>query len=156
MGELRRELIPDALAYCDRAGLPLIPPKGKWRGTRCDLCGASKALRINTESNGWCCMACLTKGGDMLALHMRLLNLDFVSAARDLGAYVDDDTPHRAPVEATTLSARDAMAVIALKLYVITGVISGIRRGVIPSDADWEQFLVAAGHIIWLESEYAP
>ena len=72
-----------------------------------------------------------------------------------LGAYLDDDKPHRGPGQATTLSARDAMAVIAFELYVIALVIADIRKGVIPSDPDWQRFLESAGRIIRLESECA-
>lgn len=154
MGEFIRERLPDPISYFDLEGLPL-KGRGKWRTTRCAFHGGGDSMRINTESGGWVCMACGEKGGDVLAYAMRKHGMEFVEAARMLGAYVDDDRPHRGPVQAMTLSARDAMAVIAFELYVITLVIADIRKGVIPSDADWQRFLESAGRIIRLESEYA-
>ena len=46
------------------------------------------------------------------------------------------------------------MEVVALELLVATVVISGIRRGEIPPEADWERFLLAAGRVDVLAAEY--
>lgn len=154
MGEFVRDLLPDPVTYFEGDGLTLAG-HGKWRSTRCEFHDGSDSMRINTETGGWVCMACGEKGGDVLAYAMRRHGLEFVEAARMLGAYVDNDKPHRGPLNATTLPARDAMAVIAIELYVTMVVISDIRRGLIPSDGDWQRFLDSAGRIVRLESEYA-
>ena len=154
MGEFVRERLPVPISYFESEGLTLIGP-GKWKTTACEFHDGSDSMRVNTESGGWMCMACFEKGRDVLAYARRKHGLDFVEAARMLGAYLDDDRPHRGPMQATALSARDAMAITAIELYVITLVIADIRKGVIPSDADWERFLDGAGRIIRLESEFA-
>jgi hypothetical protein len=63
--------------------------------------GGSDSLRVNTETNGWSCMnpSCDARGGDALALHMGLTGADFVTAARDLGAWeeVSQDGRRQAP-----------------------------------------------------------
>lgn len=154
VGEFIRERLPDPINYFESEGLTLTGP-GKWKTTRCDFHDGSDSMRVNTESGGWVCMACGEKGRDVMAYTMRRHGLDFVEAARMLEAYLDDDMPHRGPERPATISARDAMAVVAFELYVITLVIADIRKGLIPSDADWQRFLESAGRVIRLESEYA-
>ena len=153
MGQLKRELIPDALAYCDRVGLPLIPPRGKWRSTRCDLCGASKAMRINTESNGWCCMACLAHGGSMLDLHMQLTGLDFVAAARDLGAYIDDDQLHRGSTKPRSISAPDSLELLYQDALLIWVAGQNIAYGVVLTAADLADITAATRRVLWISQE---
>lgn len=124
MGEFRRERLPDAVSYFESEGLTLRGP-GKWKTTRCDFHGGSDSLRINTESGGWVCMSCFEKGGNVLDYSMRLHGLDFVSAARQLGAYVDDGKPYRAPVKPAGLSLRDCLELVAFELLVFSIVVSG-------------------------------
>jgi hypothetical protein len=154
MGELIRERMPEPVSYFEGEGLPLTG-RGNWRTTGCEFHGGSDSMRVKVESGAWVCMACGEKGGDVLAYAMRRYDLGFVAAARMLGAYSDDGKPHRGSMQATTLSARDAMEVIAIELYVLTVVIADIRKGLIPSDADWQRFIDGAGRIIRLQAEYA-
>ena len=153
MGELLRDHIPETAAYLDGLGVILIG-RGKWRGGECRLHGGSDSFRVNTESNGWCCMSCGAKGGDALALHMAITGQDFERAARDLGAYRDDGKPHRASAKPAALTAREAMELSAFELLVAQVVISDIRAGLIPSDVDWERFLLSAGRVGALAEEY--
>lgn len=153
MGEFIRDRLPDPMSYFEGEGLTLCG-SGKWRTTRCDFHDGSDSLRVNVESGGWVCMACGEKGGDVLAYAMRRHGLDFVEAARSLGAYADDDKPHRGQPKPATLSARDAMEVVTFELLVVMIVISDLRRGLIPSDADWARFREAAGRIEALAMEY--
>jgi hypothetical protein len=46
------------------------------------------------------------------------------------------------------------MQLIALELVLAVVVISGIRRGVIPTDSDWLRFVECAGRIEALAAEY--
>ena len=154
MGEFIRERLPDAISFFEGECLPLKGP-GKWRTAHCQFHGGSDSMRVNTESGSWVCMACGEKGGDVLAFAMRAHDLGFVAAARMLGAYVDDRKPHRGTVQATTLSARDAMAVVAFEIVVLMIVIADIRNGLIPTDADWQRFVEGAGRIQTLVAEYA-
>ena len=154
MGEFIRERLPDATSYFESEGLALTGP-GKWKTTRCEFHDGSDSMRVNTESGGWVCMACGEKGGDVLAYAMRRHGLEFIEAARMLGAYVDDYKPHCGPAQPTTLSARDAMAVVAFEIVVLMIVIADIYKGLIPSDADWQRFIEGAGRIQTLAAEYA-
>ena len=89
MSEFIRDWVPDWLAYADREGISLRGA-GKWRTAPCSIHGGSDSLRVNIESQGWRCMNCDAKGGDVLAHLMQARGLDFISAARELGA-VDED-----------------------------------------------------------------
>ena len=100
-------------------------------------------------------MACGTHGGDVLAYHMQRYALGFVEAARELGAYVDDGRRYSGKATPATLSARDAMQVIAHELLVLFVVIADLRAGVSPADADWQRYLIGAGRIDALAREFA-
>ena len=154
MGEFVKERLPAPIDYFDLEGVQLKGP-GKWKTGPCHFHGGSDSMRVNVQSGGWCCMNCGTKGGDVLAYTMQRHGLGFVEAARALGAYIDDNKPHRGPAKATTLSARDAMQLVAFELNVPVVVIADIRSGVIPCDADWQRFLTSAGRIITLAQEYS-
>ncbi|WP_298829378.1 CHC2 zinc finger domain-containing protein [uncultured Piscinibacter sp.] len=148
-----RERLPDPMAYLEAEGLHPIG-SGRWRTVMCPFHGENTpSLRVNTVSGGWVCMGCGAKGGDVLAFHMERHGLDFVEAARALGAWSDDGKPNTD--RPRTLSARDAMQVVAFELNVAIVVISDIRRGVIPTDADWQRFLIGAGRIQKLAGEFA-
>ena len=101
-------------------------------------------------------MACGAKGGDVLSYQMQMHGMEFVEAAKALGAYVDDGRRYTFKTTATTLSARDAMQVVAHELLVLFVVIADIRAGVIPTDADWLRFVVGAGRVETLAREFAP
>lgn len=152
-GAFVRSRLPDPRSYYDSEGLTLSG-SGKWRTTRCEFHGGSDSMRINTDTGGWICMSCGEKGGDVLAYAMRRHGLEFVVAARSLGAYVEDGTPRVKTGRATTLSARDAMEVVAFELQVAVIVIGDIRKGLIPSDQDWMRFRDCAGRIEALAMEY--
>ena len=153
MGEFKRDHLPDTVTYFASEDVRLVGP-GPWKSGPCHLHGGSDSLRVNTQSGGWCCMACGAKGGDVLAYHMQRHGLEFVDAARALGAYVDDGKRYTGPVTATTLSARDAMQLVSFELLVALVVISGIRAGVIPSDDDWHRFIESSRRIDTLAEEY--
>jgi DNA primase len=153
MGEYRRDLLPDAESYHQGTDSALTGP-GAWGTKACPFHGGSDSMRVNRRSGGWRCMACGEKGGDVLDFHRELHGLDFIEAARALGAYVEDGMPHRGRATPTTLPAREAMELAAMELKVALVVISDIRRGVIPSDADWLAYLEAAGQVETLAMEY--
>lgn len=98
-----RGRVPTFEDYCAARSITLHG-RGAWRTAPCGIHGGSDSLRVNTQTNGWTCMACGAKGGDALAFHQALHGLDFVSAARDLGAWEDEaqqagrrQTPPRKP-----------------------------------------------------------
>ena len=48
---------------------------------------SAPSLRVNVLTGAYRCMACGAHGGDVLAFHMAANGLDFVSAAKALGAW---------------------------------------------------------------------
>lgn len=140
-----RDALPNAQGYFEQRGW-VLEGRGTWRTTRCDFHGGSDSMRINVRSGGWCCMACGAKGGDVLAFHMQHNGMDFVQAARDLGAWSGDRAPMR-PRAPAGLSDRDALELAVFELRVVMIVLSDARRGLLPSEPDWQRFLHAVGRI---------
>jgi hypothetical protein len=139
-----RGLLPDALSYFESQGFEL-DGRGKWRTTRCDFHGGSDSMRINTDSGGWVCMSCGAHGGDVLAFHMQHHGMDFVQAARDLGAWTGE-APSR-PRGPAGLSDRDALEVVSNELQIAWVILSDALRGVLPADPDWQRFVQAVGRV---------
>lgn len=153
MGEFMRDRLPDPVSYFESEGLTLTGP-GKWKTTRCDFHGGSDSMRVNSESGAWRCMNCGAKGGDILAFAMQRHFESFIEAARALGAYVEDGKLHRGPTQPSTLSARDAMQLAAQEILLALIVISDIKTGLIPSEGDWQRFIVSASRLQALAEEY--
>jgi hypothetical protein len=61
---LDRSRLPGPVEYFE-GEVPKLIGKGTWRSMACAFCGARQAMRVNTESGGWCCMSCFAKGGDV-------------------------------------------------------------------------------------------
>lgn len=154
MGEFIKDRLPDPIAYFESEGVSLVG-RGTWRTGPCSFHGGSDSLRVNTKTGAWTCMACSTKGGDVLAHHMQAHGLGFVEAATALGAYFDDGARYTGKTAPSTLPARDALAVIAAELLVSFIVIADVRAGVIPSDDDWHRFVVGSGRVEALAREFA-
>lgn len=147
-----RERLPEPVSYFEGEGLTLRG-RGRWRTAGCLFHGGSDSMRINVESGAFVCMAgCGARGGDVLAYHMQRHGVDFVEAARALGAWADDGAP---PPRPRAFSARDALSVIEPELLVAQLVISDARAGVIPNESDWSRFLQAAGRIDRIAQEAA-
>jgi hypothetical protein len=145
MGEFFRERLPDALAYFVDQGLPLTA-KGKWRTTRCDFHGGSDSMRVNIEAGSWVCMACGAKGGDLLSYHMQLHGMEFVAAAKALGAWEENDKLVRRQKPAP-LPARAALEVIRQESMLAAVAAANVAHGVTLSDLDRTRLLQAAGRI---------
>lgn len=114
-GHFDRERLPDPEAYyTEVAGLRFRERRGVWRTTSCAFHGGSDSMRVNLRSGAWCCMSCGASGGDVLAYHMRAHGLDFVEAARQLGAWIDDSGGPiiRRDRRPAGLSAADALALM--------------------------------------------
>ena len=142
-----RDLLPDAASYFEAQGLKLAGPRNaKWKTTACQFHGGSDSMRINTQSGGWCCMSCGESGGDVLAYSMKLNGLEFVEAAKQLGAWVDDGKPQR-PQKPTALPPRAALEVMALECFRVAVIAGNLAKGVILSEADRARLMVAVGRI---------
>lgn len=142
-----RNLLPDAAGYFEAQGLKLAGPRNsKWKTTACRFHGGSDSMRVNTQSGGWRCMNCCESGGDVLAYHLKLHGLEFVEAAKQLGAWVDDGKPHR-PQKPTPLSPRAALEVIGFECNLVAIAAGNIAKGVSLTDADRARVMAAAGRI---------
>ncbi len=110
-GNFNRDRLPGWLAYADTHGIK-VEGRGTWRSVLCDFHDDGKpSLRINTLTGGWCCMSCGASGGDVLGHYMQRTTLDFIAAAKALGAWNDTGEPAR-PQRPRTLSARDALELL--------------------------------------------
>lgn len=99
-------------------------------------------------------MSCGQKGGDVLSHFMQLHGAEFVDAARQLGAWVDDGKPARQQ-KPTTLSARAALEVMAYECNLVAIAAGNLARGVILTDSDRARVMTAAGRINRITGEFA-
>lgn len=153
MGAFVREGLPDAIDYFHREGVQLKGP-GIWKTGPCLFHGGSDSLRVETKSGRWVCMNCRVKGGDVLAYAMQRHGLDFVEAARSLGAYVEGDKPHRGTAKKTTLSALASLRLVQHEVGVIVATVLPIKDA-IPDPIDRVRFIEAAAVVLRVMSEVA-
>ncbi len=140
-----RNRLPDAAGYFEGQGLKLVG-RGKWRTTECRFHGGSDSMRVNTQSGAWVCMACAVKGGDVLGHYMQSQEADFITAAKALGAWLDDGKPntlHRPK----PLPAGDALRLLSDEANLIAVAGGNINHGVALSDTDRARVLLAANRI---------
>ena len=147
-----RNHLPDPASYYEAEGLKL-DGRGKWRTTECKFHGGSDSMRINLASGGYCCMNCGEKGGDVLAYHMATHGLEFVDAAKALGAWVDDGRPVQQHKPAP-LPPRAALQVIGFEASLAAIAAANIANGVALSGVDLSRLLTAANRITRLVEAY--
>lgn len=147
--------LPDPQGYyTERAGLTFRERRGKWRTTACNFHGSSDSLRVNLDSGAFVCMAgCGARGGDVLAYHMAHAGLDFITAAKELGAWVEDG--NQAPARPTPLPARDALAVLAVESNVVAVAAANVAHGVTLTQVDLQRLMLAAGRIARIAEVFA-
>jgi hypothetical protein len=145
MGFDRRNL-PDPITYFEGVGLKLTG-RGKWRTTECKFHGGSDSMRVNTDSGAFACMAgCGARGGDVLAYEMAQHGLEFVEAAKALGAWVDDGRP-ATQHKPTPLSPRQALEVLAVEATLVAIAAGNVAHGVVLGEVDRKRVLQSAGRI---------
>lgn len=148
-----RTRLPDPLTYFEGSGLNLTG-RGKWRTAPCIFHGGSDSMRINLQSGGWICMAgCGARGGDVLGYEMASTGQDFVTAAKALGAWIDDGRP--APHRSTPLSARDAIDLLASEAQLIAVAGARVGRGLPLNEQDRQRVLQAAGRVQRIKELFA-
>jgi len=141
-----RKNLPDPTCYYESEDLRLTG-RGKWRTTACGFHGGSDSMRINTETGAFVCMAgCGAKGGDVLAHHMAAHGLEFIAAAKALGAWVDDSQPVRKH-KPTPLPPRAALEVLGFESLVVAVAAGNLARGLTLTEADRERVATAASRI---------
>ena len=140
-----RSRLPDPQAYFEGQGLKLLERRGTWRTTRCEFHQGSDSMRLNVKTGAWVCMNCGARGGDVLAYHMASQGLDFIDAAKALGAWSEDGVP--GPTRSAQFSARDALSVLRLEARLCAVAAGNIARDVGLSDDDRARLLKAASRI---------
>lgn len=140
-----RDRLPEPIGYFEGQALKLSK-RGKWRTTECRFHGGSDSMRINTATGAWVCMSCGAKGGDVLAYEMAAHGVDFVNAAKALGAWVDDGKPEprRKP---TPLPPRAALEVLSFEAMVTAVAAGNVARGLALTNKDRERLMTAANRI---------
>ena len=147
-----REKLPDPVSYFEGIGLTLRGP-GKWKTTRCNFHDGSDSMRVNTASGAWVCMACGAKGGDVLAYEMQATGTEFVRAAQELGAWVDDGKPPPTTKPAA-LPPRAALAALAHETSLLFIEAARMTKGYVPTPDDIARMGQAAGTIQLIAQDY--
>ena len=149
-----RDRLPDALDYFAQEGLTLSA-RGKWRTARCVFHDGSDSMRINTQTGAFVCMAgCGARGGDVLAYHMAQHGLEFVEAAKALGAWIDDGKPATQHKPAP-LSPRQALEVLAVEANLVAIAAGNVAHGVVLSQVDLSRVMTASNRITRLVEVFA-
>ena len=150
-----RDRLPDPVSYYEAVGLKLTGPRSsKWRTTECKFHGGSDSMRVNVATGAFRCMNCGARGGDVLAYHMAESGLEFVEAAKALGAWVADGKPHK-PQKPTALSPRAALEVLGFEATLVALAAGNLAKGLILSDADRKRLLICAGRINRVVEDFA-
>ena len=149
-----RNALPEALAYFEAQGLTFRERKGRWRTTRCDFHQGSDSMRVNTSTGAWVCMACGVHGGDVLSYEMQLTGADFVSAAKALGAWVEDGKP-AIPSKPTPISARAALQALSFEALLVAVEAARVAKGARPTEADKARVLAASNRITRIAEVFA-
>lgn len=147
-----RDRLPEPAGYFEAEGLRLRGP-GKWGTTECRFHGGSDSMRVNRATGAWVCMACGAKGGDVLAHHMQAHGLDFVAAAKALGAWAEDGKPAPSHKPAS-LPPRAALQVLAFESLLVGVAAGNLAKGVALSNHDLARVLLAVGRISALAEAY--
>lgn len=84
---LNRALLPDPKDYLTCQQIRFTG-NGLWLDAICPFHDDHNAsLRMNSQKGCFKCMACGTKGGDLIAFHQRLTGLGFIETCKALGAW---------------------------------------------------------------------
>ena len=151
-----RTRLPDPAGYYEAQGLRLRGPRlAKWRTTACAFHGGSDSMRINLHTGGFCCMNCGARGGDVLAYEMASSGLEFIEAARRLGAWEDDGHEPPAPVRPAPLSPRAALEVLAFESLLVAVAADTLAKGGSLSLVDAERVKTCASRINRIAGYYA-
>lgn len=147
-----RDRLPEPQSYFEAQGLKLSRGK-KWVTTGCAFHQGSDSMRINLHSGAWVCMACGAKGGDVLAYHMAAYGLEFIAAAKDLNAWVDDGRP--VPTNPAPFTPRQALEVLLTEVNLIAIAAGNVAQGVALSDDDRTRLMQAAGRVLRIAEVYS-
>ena len=149
-----RSLLPDPVTFFENQGLNLKGPRyANWKTTTCKFHGGSDSMRVNVSTGAWVCMACGAKGGDVLSHLMLSKGIEFVDAAKELGAWTGNDSPHIKHKPAG-LSPRAAMEVLSSEALIAAVAAANVASGVVLMQRDLERLLLASNRITKLVEVY--
>ena len=151
-----RTRLTDPVSYYESQGLNLKGPRSaKWKTTRCEFHGGSDSMRVNIQNGAFVCMAgCGARGGDVLAYQMAHHGMDFVEAAKALGAWVEDGK-FQVPRKPTALSPRAALEVLGFESTLVAVTAGNVAKGVALSDTDRQRLMVCARRINRIVEDFA-
>ena len=149
-----RSQLPDPANYFNSEGLRLKGARhANWKTTECRFHGGSDSMRVNVATGAFRCMNCQASGGDVLAYHMQVHGLEFVAAAKALGAWIDDGTPYIQQKPAA-LSARDALEVLGFESTLVAVAAGNLANGLALTEADRARLFTCAGRIHRIVEDY--
>ena len=150
-----RTLLPEPAGYFASQGLTLKGPhRSPWQTTACSFHGGSDSMRFNLVSGGFVCMNCGVKGGDVLAYEMQASSLEFVAAAKALGAWVEDGRGPAGPQKPSPLSPRQALAVLSFESLIVAVAAGNLANGQPITDADRSRLRVCSNRITRLAEDF--
>jgi CHC2 zinc finger. len=150
-----RDRLPDPRSYYENEGLRLMGPRSaKWKTAECRAHGGSDSMRVNSATGAFKCMACGVGGGDVLAYHMHMHDLEFQQAAKALGAWTDDGKV-RHQQKPSALSPRAALEVLGFESTIVAVAASNLAKGCKLTEQDRRRVLVCAGRINRIVAEFA-
>ncbi|MGL4666456.1 MAG: CHC2 zinc finger domain-containing protein [Saezia sp.] len=147
-----RTLLPEPVDFYESQGM-VLTGKGLWQKTLCPFHDdKSPSLSVNTHSGGFYCFSCGAKGGDVLSFLMQRDGLDFIAAAKALGAWKNDANKnnHKNAYQykkAAPLSAQDALAMLKQESLICVLLVNDVLAGKNVSQDDLRRMSKAAGRI---------
>jgi CHC2 zinc finger len=141
-----RELLPDPESYFESHGHTLFGKSRTRFRTDCTIHGgANPNLSVLRDSGAFFCFSCGAKGGNVLDFEMQVTGCDFVTAAKALNAWTEDDVPSN--YKAAPVSHRILLQVVAHEVNVAAMTVADVAAGRTISQSDKDRFLAAAGRI---------
>ena len=151
-----RNRLPDASHFYESVGLELKGPRqSKWRTTNCEFHGGSDSMRVNITNGAFRCMNCGARGGDVIAYQMAVSGVDFISAAKAIGAWIDDGTP-RKNFKPSALSPRAALEVLHFESTLVAIAAGNLAKTSFLTDRDRSRLIICASRIARITEDFAP
>jgi hypothetical protein len=98
-------------------------------------------------------MACGVKGGDVLSYLMLSNGMEFIDAAKELGAWSGRDSS-RIQRKPAGLSPRSALEVLSFEALIAAVAAANVAHGVVMNKRDLERLLLASNRITKLVEAY--
>lgn len=144
---LDRNMLPTPVDYFETRGQKVVGKRGKHFRTTCAIHSSDgETLSVLREGGGFNCFSCGAKGGDIVAYAMQADDVDFVTACKSLGAWVDDGQPYT-PQRPKPIPRSAAMVVLEFESLLIRLEDVHAARYIVPTRETHDRLLVAAKRI---------